>query len=409
MNEILHRLHELENQINDIRAQLDPQGKPRRKRKALKFVVTNWGFFGFVITVVVAGLVYWHYDISYFENQKNISIVKKSADFYAQLGDRMLLLGEPEAAAESYRTALQINPSNVAASRGLFKSLIFEPLKGQEYSNNEVVDQRINYLKTLLTDDKERYIIDYLEAERFVEQEDFKLAKQKYQESITKNPEFVYGYLALAYVSVLDGDGVDFGKNQLDRAIQLNENSPLALNSLGFYYIVKLQFDKAISHLERAQKLMPYLEILIHLGNAHRYKGGADNLDEALLHHKRALDLLKTSNEKESLVAGEYAINYMPESEGDNETPKEFATFVRPEEKEMLVFYELSFDYAMKHDWVNADKSFNQAWRLDEDRAFQSFVENKIQSLERFTENKPDRETLLWFEKKRHRLSSEVQ
>ena len=143
--------------------------------------------------------------------------------------------------------------------------------------------------------------------------------------------------------------------------------------------------------------------------NAHRYKGGADNLDEALLHHKRALDLLKHSNEKESLVAGEYAINYMPESEGDNETPKEFATFVRPEEKEMLVFYELSFDYAMKHDWVNADKSFNQAWRLDEDRAFQSFVENKIQSLERFTENKPDRETLLWFEKKRHRLSSEVQ
>lgn len=115
---------------------------------------------------------------------------------------------------------------------------------------------------------------------------------------------------------------------QLDEALKHDPNSALALNNLGFCYMVKRDYDKAFKLFEHAHQISPYLEVFVNLGEAQRYKGNEDSLAEALSFHERALELLRdTKNEDNSDVAGDLAINFMPEEVGDNITPKFWVTF----------------------------------------------------------------------------------
>jgi tetratricopeptide (TPR) repeat protein len=407
-SQLIDKLHEMDHQIQEIKAQLDPPkgGLLRRSlRKTPTFVLSNWGFFAFMIAVGLAVWAYWYYDVSYFESQRNIAQSKQSAEFYRKLGDNLMLYGERDAAADSYSKALKINPNNMEATRGLLKTEVFDSLEGQNNIIPEVVDEKIAYLNSLITDDKERFILAYFKGERYEEQEKYDQAKAQYEESIKLNPDFVYGYIAVAYDSILAGDGVDYGMRQLNEALQHDPNSALALNNLGFCYMVKGKYSEALTMFDRARQISPYLEVWINLGEAQRYKGNDDSLEQALDSHKRALGLLSDSkDEDESDIAGELAINFMPERVGDNDTPKSWVTFTNMDEKRTLVYYELSFDYAMRHDWRRANQSFMTASQLDQRGTYPEFIANKIISIERFSEKKPDKITVRWFEKQRHRL-----
>lgn len=408
-SQLLQRLHELEGQIQEIKTKLDPPTREARLkrcvRKAPMFVLSNWGFFATLVAVGLGVWAYWYYDVSYFESQRNISQSKAAGEFYRKLGDSLILHGEREAAEDAYRSALKVSPNNMEATRGLLKMQVFDPLEGQKDIIPEVVDKKIDYLSSLITDNTESFIVSYFKGERYEEQEEYAQAKTAYEESISKNPDFVYGYIALAYVSILAGDGVDYGMGQLDEALKHDPNSALALNNLGFCYMVKRDYDKAFKLFEHAHQISPYLEVFVNLGEAQRYKGNEDSLAEALSFHERALELLRdTKNEDNSDVAGDLAINFMPEEVGDNITPKFWVTFSTMEDKKTLVYYELSFDYALEHDWVKANQAFERAFKLDAAETYREFFDNKIQSIEKFSERTPDKTTLGWFEKRRHRL-----
>lgn len=405
-SQVLKRLHELEDRIQEIKAEIEPSTETRLRRclrKTPMFVLSNWTLFAFLIAAVWA---YWYYGVSYFESQRNVAESKQAAEFYRKLGDRLMLYGERDAAADAYRNALKINPNNMEATRGTLKTQVFDSLEGQSNIIPEVVDQKLAYLNNLITDSRERFILSYFKGERYEEQEKYDQAKAAYEESIKLNPDFVYGYVALAYDSILAGDGVDYGMKQLNEALKRDPNSAIALNNLGFCYMVKGEFSDALGLFDRARQISPYLEVWVNLGEAQRYKGDADSLQEALDAHKRALELLSNDkDEDESDIAGDLAVNFMPEEVGDNVTPTSWITFTNMDEKRTLVYYELSFDYAMKHDWKKADQSFERAFKLDEPQTYAEFVVNKIQSIEKFSQRKPDKSAIHWFEKQRRRLT----
>src|SRR5436309_2569837 len=118
---LLDRFHELESQIAEIRNQLEPPKINKLDRyliKPCKAALANWTLIAFITGLIVAIGVYWRYDISYFESQKNISLTKESADAYRKLGDNLMTYGEFDAARDAYNTALKMNSNNIDATRG---------------------------------------------------------------------------------------------------------------------------------------------------------------------------------------------------------------------------------------------------------------------------------------------------
>src|SRR5437588_8524785 len=119
---LLHRLHELETEIEEIRDQVQPLKKRAFDHYVIegcKTALANWTLLAFVMGLLIAVGVYWRYDISYFESQKNISLTKESADAYRKLGDSLMMYGEFDAARDAYNAALKMNSNNIEATRGL--------------------------------------------------------------------------------------------------------------------------------------------------------------------------------------------------------------------------------------------------------------------------------------------------
>ena len=374
--------------------------------------MANPGFVTLLITLGVAGWAAWRYDISPFEGQRNIATRKQSSDAYRQIGDQLVLLAEFEAAEVAYGKALEINQDNVRAMHGLLITEVSQPLEGQKEVVPEVLDVRLQELQILLKDPSENYIIPYLEGQRYEDQEDYQRAKDSYEESIHRNHEFVGGYINLAYLDILNKAGNDSSLKALERVPEKRKSqSALVLNNLGFCYMVRdvviRNVSSSISLFERSRKISPYFETLINLGDAYRYDS---NIHSAFDSHQEALALVTDSgSEEENPVVGNLAVNYMPKSKEDKETPKTYATFSSLREKQILAHYAISFDYALLDQRPEADRDFDIAFKLDEPREYNVFVANKICSIEEFSKNPLTTGAKKWFEEHRARLSSTYQ
>ena len=376
-----------------------------------KFVLANTGFLTLASTLIAAYWVFSHYGIGPFEDQKNIAIMKESAEVYRRIGDQLILSGEFKAAEDAYHKAIDINQNNVEARQGLLATQVYQPLDGQQYVVPEVEGIRIQQLSSLLAGSGKGFIVSYLEGGRYEDQENCTEAKEKYLESISSNRNFVPAYVALAYVGILAGDGIQSSIDTLN-SVPDKEKSALVQNNLGFSYMLKgiatqdfAMVSKANKMLDDSRKISPYLETYLNLGDGHRYLGSGSDVDLALGFHLKALELTTQSgNEKENALAGSLAINFAPQKIADEETPKRSVTVTSLKEKRILAYYAVSFDYAMKHDWAKADHAFEQAFQLDGDQTYSAFFDNKIQSIEILTLIKPDDVTHRWFEKQKRRL-----
>ena len=421
---LLERLHELETDLDQIRNQLEPPKKSvfQYVRRFARFVSAHWAV---IFSLLLAAFIYWKYGIGYFEPQKNLSLTKKASDSYVKLADQLMLNGQFDAAKESYSAALKANPSNVDATRGLLKTDVLEPVPGQKYITPEVEKTKIDHLRTVLERDEdtgivahltrlfnrapardnETYIISYFRGLQYEQRENYGCAKIFYQEAINRNSEFVGGYIALAYVHVLAGDPAECAIGVLGK-FENNNRSAVALNNLGYCYLIKGDFEKADKLFDKSLLISQYLETYVNLGDGYRYLRDADS---ALWHHNAALKWVEDSqNEKENAVAGTLAINFMPTKLGDTETPKTYVEIRDINQKRMLVLYELSLDYALKEDFVRADQTFNAAFALDPEGAYQAFIDNKIESIENLSQNLSEspipKRSLRWFEKQRRRF-----
>lgn len=399
--ELLERVHQLESEIEKVKNELAPPKKgffANWVRRPARFVTRHWSV---ILSLSIALFIYWKYGIGYFEPQKNTALAKRTSDSYVDLGEKLLLNGEFPAAKEAYNAALKVNPNNVDATRGMLTIDVMEPLPGQKYGIPEVQEAKVAHLYAVLNkapeksllerlkqflsgtkDEDKTYIVSYFRGLLAEQQRNYPEAKKEYQASVDRRPDFIAGYIALAFDHILAGDSVDEPIKTLKEALKKNERSAIALNNLAFCYVLKLKFEEARCLYEEAERISPYLDTYVNLADTYRLRGDDDN---ALLYHKHGLDLiLDAGAEKEHAVAGIMVINFMPKHVGDTETTKDYITVRTMKEKKALIKYELSLDYALAGDLKKAQTAFDEASVLDPDKQYDKFMKNKTLSLVKF-------------------------
>jgi len=375
----LKRLHKLEEEIELLKAELEPPNKRsklgRRFRRFRKFIISYWFLFSFLVALLTVVYAKVKFDIDYFEDYRNISTTKGLSEFYRQLGDRLMANSEWTAAEDAYRTALEINPNNIEATYGIVKAQVFKPIKGEKFFATEVAEAKLDYLLSHFPDD---YQVYFLKGVLHLYQKDSKNAKLWFQKAINKNPKFVGGYISLGLIKQRNFD-IEGAVRDFKKALELGPNYATANNNLGFLYLILANFTEAVELLERAYRLSPNLLTAINLGDAYRYSG---QYDSALQWHQLALDVLREPGiENERYIGSLWLYNYMPQWPGDLETINYSVYIGSLKQKKVFVRYALSFDYALNKNFKKADEEFKKGLELDQSQQYGNFFVNKISSI----------------------------
>ena len=420
---LLTRLHELESELQAIKAKLikpkEPNAVDRYMRRPWGWVLKNWGFCFFILGLCFAVWTYAKYGVGYFESQKNASLKREASDSYRRLGDKLILYGEFKAAKDAYGRALKINDSNIEATRGLLKTEVLEPLEGQKYIIPELAQTRIDHLRDMMkteddsglfgllglrtkTIEREGYLLDFFEGLLHQDQNESDQAKVSYRHSFEKNPRFIYGYIAYAMLDY-ENHNYDSAITTLEAARKQDPNSAYVLDVLGACYMFKEEFQKAADYFLQSQRISFTLSNSMELSEAKRYLMEADDarqLDEVILEQ-----ISDTSNEKEHFVEGDLLFGFLPENKGEA-APNENQTLKTLDEKKMAVYYALALDHALNQEFDRADESFTKAALLDPGKKFDSYVRNRVVSLGHLSIKELPATTQTWMKKKVDLLSS---
>lgn len=401
--ELLQRIHQCEQEIEQLKALLKPTRPQQRyvnfSQRSLRFLISNWVLISFLIAIVTAVYVNNVYDIDYFETYRNQATTKQLSEFYRVMGDNLLEQQEWAAAEEAFRTAVEINPNNIEATYGIAKSTIFSPLEGQRYVAPETARIRLDYLLENFPDD---YQLDYFKGLIYLYQWDDVNARLWFQKAIDEHPDFAAGYANLGYIEVRNGN-IDGALDYTTQAVDLDPESAMASNNLGFMQMLKGDFEQAVASLQRADSLSPTLQTEINLGVALLYAGQSQS---ALQVHQHALmNLNEPGNENERYVGNSgWLYNFMPQTPDDEETIKYYVIVNTLKDKQILLRYALSFDYALVGDVDNADEEFKAAYNLDEIGFYRNYFYYNMQSIQNFLS--VDGETKEWFDQHRDMLNS---
>jgi tetratricopeptide (TPR) repeat protein len=377
--EALRKLLALESELELLKKDLAPAERSNRFLQAVQavaqFAIDNWVLLSFLAAVAIAIYVKLQFGIDYFESYRDLSTRKMLAEFYRQLGDRMMVYSEWEAAEAAYRTSLEINPTNIQATYGVAKASIFQPLKGQKFYAPEVADAKLDYLIEHTGADAQLY---FLKAFNRHLQGDIPAARSLLQRAIQTDPGFVGSHLQLGYICQGEGQ-IEQAIDCYKKTLELDASYSLANNNLGFCYLITCQFPKAIEALEVASKTSPFLLTAINVGDAYRYAG---DFHTARQWHADAVNALAFRGiEKERYTMGEWTYSYMPLRPGDTETIRQCVRVFTFEQKKMFALYALAFDLALLGELDRADDAFGQALTLDPAGDYRPFFTNKIRSI----------------------------
>jgi tetratricopeptide (TPR) repeat protein len=399
---MLGRLHQLEQEVEGFRAVLDSGGRPgpvtRRIQHLGALITQYWVLFSVLGALATALYVQYRFDIDYFEDYRNQATTKNISEFYRQLGDRMLANSEWKAAEDAYRAALEVNPNNSAATYGILKSQVFQPLEGEQYYVPEVVDTKLEFLLSAFPED---YQVHFLKGTYYLFQGDDENAREWLQSAIERNPQFIGSYLNLGYIEQRSAN-LEEAQRQFEKVLALDPDgdNAMAHNNLGFLHLLQLDFDGAVRHLERADALSPHLLTTINLGDANLFMG---NFSRALQVHTFALGLLNSPGiENERYVGGQWLYNFMPLEQGDRETIQHAVHVGSLSQKKAVLYYRLSLDQALVGNYAAAEEEFERAQELDPSRQYSIFFAYRINSMLGLLDLQG--ETKAWLETHRTRL-----
>ena len=129
------------------------------------------------------------------------------------------------------------------------------------YKNNEYYEKSIKYYSLALKEiDKDHYLIPKILDRRGTSYErinDWENAERDLLESLKISPDQPHVLNYLAYTWVDKGINVDKGLEMLKKAASLKENDGYIIDSLGWAYFVKKNYNEAEIFLRKAVELMP--------------------------------------------------------------------------------------------------------------------------------------------------------
>jgi tetratricopeptide (TPR) repeat protein len=416
-DEIVKRLAGLEKELASIRALVSP-ARPgnhvvEHLRGAARFLLTYWVLLSFLFAGATVIYVKYKHDIDYFEQYQNQATRKDLAEFYRQLGDRMLARAEWESATSAYQEALKINPHNKDASINLAKAQVFSPHSDHKYVAPEVIDVKLQYLEALYPND---YIVTFLKGIRLMNMGEFDAAwialkrsieiHRERQEDVARQqesetiPAFPGAYVHLGYIAQNRSD-LDAAIEYNRKALELDPEFPQALNNLGFLYLLSARYPEAIEHLSYADRISPNLLTGINLGDAYRYQGNYQRARD--IHFSVLRNAINLADDYERYLGGEWTYNYMPLSDGDTETIKNRIWVFTQEQKLAIAHFALALDNAMNGDVTAANRELDEAVQLEGRRHYRAFYANKIAFLQRFP--KTGDRSQAWLREQRAKLA----
>jgi tetratricopeptide (TPR) repeat protein len=116
-----------------------------------------------------------------------------------------------------------------------------------------------------------------------------------YENALDLNPDDVLSLNNYGYLLAQESIELDYAEQLLKRALNFQPNAGYILDSLGWVYYQKLEFERAIELIEAAlERESTNAELADHLGDAYRSIG---NEELALMYWRRAL-LLDPENDK---------------------------------------------------------------------------------------------------------------
>jgi tetratricopeptide (TPR) repeat protein len=376
--DLLRRVSDLEEQVKSLRASVKPAaeraGFVGRCQTFARLLIANWVLLSFLSVCLIAVYAKFAFDIDFFEKYRNDSATKKLSEFYGQMGDRMMGITEWEAAKEAYGEALKINPDNTAATFGLAKARVFDPLPGNDWAP-DVVDARLNYLLSRFPDD---YQIYFLKGVRYHSMEKDAEAAVWLRKSIDKNPKFLGGYLQLAFVQWAQSDLTDAETN-LAKAVELDPDSATAKNNLAACHMVLSDFSGAVPLFEESYRISPSAVTALSLNEAYWY---SLNFDRALAVLQPAADYMDQKHDlPDHYIGGEMGSGFLPLVVGDRETIKTTVPIYTVDQKRPIFHFELAIDHALLGEIAEANKEFDFALKLRPSIDIRRLIQNRMESV----------------------------
>lgn len=395
-SDLTERIELVENEIQKLKA-AQARSQPRSPlHAAARFLIENWVLLSFVFALLTAIYVKFAYHVDYLESYRNTSDNKKLSEFYVRLGDNMMAVTNWDAAADAYESALKLNPNNQAATYGLVKARVFQPLPGAKEIDPEIVDTRLDYLLKH-RDLKDDYQVFLMKSYRLLQMGDASQARSWIEKCIDKAPQFASCYFVRGYIGVSEGQ-IEKAAADFAKVLEYDPNSSVARNNLAACNMILARFDRAADLFSDSNRIDPTALNARNLAEASWFTG---RFQSALIAHSWAADRVdRITDPNERFLAGLWMEPFLPLRPGDTETSKTKIFISTLDQKKAVLHYELAIDHALLGQLSAADKEFAAARKIDREPDIVNDMDNRIQSIESFVTLSPA--TRSWLDAHRH-------
>ena len=398
------RIRLIEDELEQLKESTSSSEKRNRVVSAFRNLNQFFSSYQALLTFIVAILTIIYVQVTYeldpLENYRNISTTKNLSEFYRQLGDKLVYMAEYADAESAYKSALTLQPNNTQAVYGLAKAQVFSPTEGQKYTDKGIAEAKLDYLLSLYPHDADLYFLKCLNAEST----DEKKAKPWCEKAITLNNKADAFYVELGYICQKEMD-LECAISNYKKALELNPQSWLANNNIGYLEFLRLNLEDSAKYLEQAYRISPRLVTLMNLGEVHRYLG---DYRRAILLHEVGVDIANEDGiEKESIGCCTWVVNFLPYDKNAGEITKYYASVSTIDEKKAMLHYALSIDYALQGDLEAASREFEHAVSNDKRKRYGDYFINRCVSA---TLNlKVNQNTKRWFNEKNKRVCTSTE
>jgi tetratricopeptide (TPR) repeat protein len=270
--------------------------------RGIVFISSNWVVFLFVFSILVVLIGRFVFGISIFQPLEEIArrqneyrrkevqeqyrtrMVRRHID----LGNRFLDVWQLDAARTDFVNALKLDPLNVEAQMGLFKAEVFTPILENDF-DPEIAEKRLQMI--LRENENDRHALLYLgSVYMHIEQG---TALEFLQAALSQDSTLAAAYINMGLIFDMQNKPDD-ALAMYEKAAEFSEWNQMVLNNLGYEYIRKREYEKAIPKLELLLNLDNRCLIgYWNLSNAYRLCGA---FDSAYLLQKQLIRLLSDPN-----------------------------------------------------------------------------------------------------------------
>ncbi|MEO6741925.1 MAG: tetratricopeptide repeat protein [Chthoniobacteraceae bacterium] len=372
-NKILKRIQDIEQELVSLRAEMAPRRSwGKVVGGAGKFLISYWALMSFMAAIATATYVKYAFNIDYFESYRNASAVKRLSEFHRQMGDEMFVRNNWKQALASYKAATAANPANTAAALGEVKASVFIPEAGQKFIDPGISASKIKKLRELYPDDPQ---VSFLEVVQAFQNGQTEQSLAKCEEVLLRHTKFAGGYVFKSYLLQSRAD-FKAAAATLEKLLTFDPDNGQAQSNLGYCYLFTGQTKEAMQHLELGLVHFPCMVNAISFAEACRMSGDLARAEGLIAFAERGFNL--QGSEEEYFASGQWLWNFLPEKDGDVESPKNTITCDTPEQKRAVLRISQGMLAATSGDGKAAMERFAEVLTLEPQ--YQAFLVNKLRA-----------------------------